>query len=120
MHDLSYHKRLTVLNLETLEYRRLSSDLTLYYKVFHNLAPWAPSGYFNIVIPPHNLHSVHHDFNIRKPLRRTNIFANDFLPNRCVSAWNGLPSFIVNSKTVASFKRPLVSVDLSKFLVYAV
>jgi len=31
-----------------------------------------------------------------------------------------LPSFIVNSKSVASFKRSLVSVDLSKFLVYAV
>jgi len=40
--------------------------------------------------------------------------------NRSVSAWNSLPSFIVNSKYVASFKRFLVSVDLSKFLVYAV
>jgi len=73
-----YQERLTVLNLETLEYRRLSSDLTMYYKVFHNLTPWASSDYFNIVIPPHNIHSVHHDFNICKPLCRTNIFANDF------------------------------------------
>jgi len=75
---LSYQERFTVLNLETLEYRRLSSDLTMYYKVFQNLTPWAPSDYFNIVIPPHNFHSVHHDFNIRKPLCRTNIFANNF------------------------------------------
>jgi len=68
-----------VLNVETLEYRRLSSDLSMYYKVFHNLTPWAPSDYFNIVVPPHNLHSVQdHDFNIRKPLCRTNIFANVF------------------------------------------
>jgi len=108
-----------VLNLVTLEYRRLSSDLAMYYKVFHNLTPCAPSGYFNIVIPPHNFYSVHHDFNIRKPLCRTNTFASDFV-NRRVSAWNSLPSFIVNSKSVASFKRSLVSVDLSKFLVYAV
>jgi len=43
--------------------------------------------------------------------------ANDFF-NRHVSAWNSLPSFIVNSKSVASFERSLVSVDLSKFLVY--
>jgi len=91
----------------------------MYYKVFHNLTPWAPSDYFNIVILPHNLHSVHHDFNIRKPLSRTNIIANDFF-NRRVSARNSLPSFIINSKSVASFKRSLVSVDLSKFLVYAV
>jgi len=80
----------------------------MYYKVFHNLTPWAPSDYFNIVIPPHNLHSVYHDFNIRKPLCHTNIFANDFF-NRRVSAWNSLPSCIVNSKYVASFKRSLVS-----------
>jgi len=117
LHDLSYQERLTVLNLETLEYLRLSSNLTMYYKVFHNLTPWAPS-YFNIVIPSHNLHSVHHDFNIRKPLRRTNIFANDYF-NRRVSAWYSLSSFIVNSKSVASFKRSFVSVDLYKFLVYA-
>jgi len=51
--------------------------------------------------------------------RPTNIFANDFF-NRRVSAWNSLPSFIVNSKSLASFKRSVVSVDLSKFLVYAV
>jgi len=61
----------------------------MYYKVFHNLTPWAPSDYFNIVISPHNLHSVHHNFNIRKPLGRTNIFAKDFF-NRRVSAWNSL------------------------------
>jgi len=79
LHDLSYQERLTVLNLVTLEYRRLSSDLTMYYNVFHNLTPSAPSDYFNVVIPPHNLHSVHHDFNIRKPLCGTNMFANDFL-----------------------------------------
>jgi len=29
LHDLSYQERLTVLNLETLEYQRLSSDLTI-------------------------------------------------------------------------------------------
>jgi len=51
----------------------------MYYEGFHNLTPWAPSDYLNTVIPPHNLHSVHHDFNIRKLLCRTNIFANDFL-----------------------------------------
>jgi len=30
-----------------------------------------------------------------------------------------LSSFTVNSKSVASFKRSFVSVDLTKFLVYA-
>jgi len=57
----------------------MSSDLTKHYKVFHNLTPWAPSDYFNIAIPPLNLHPVHPDFNIRKPLCRTDIFVNVFL-----------------------------------------
>jgi len=73
LHDMSHQERLTVLNLETLVYRRLSSNLTMYYKVFHNLTPWAPSDYFNIVISSHNFHSVHQDFNIRNPLCRINI-----------------------------------------------
>jgi len=50
---LSYQERFTVLNLETLEYRHLSSDLTMYYESCHILTPWFPSDYFNIVIPPY-------------------------------------------------------------------
>jgi len=57
-----------------------------------------------VIIPPYNLHFVCQDFNIRKPLCRTNIFADDCF-NRCVSALNSLPSVIVNSMSVAAFKR---------------
>jgi len=39
LHDLSYQERFTVLNLEALEFRCLSSDLIMYYKVFHNPTP---------------------------------------------------------------------------------
>jgi len=42
LQDFSYQERLTVFNLETSEYRRLSCDLTMYYKVFHNLTTRAP------------------------------------------------------------------------------
>jgi len=34
LHDLSYQERLTVHNLETLEYRRLSSNPTMYFTKF--------------------------------------------------------------------------------------
>jgi len=78
LHDFSYRERLSILNLEKLEYRRLSCDLTLYYKIFNNLNPRTPSKYFNVSMPPYSLHSVYHDFNIRKPMCRTNSFENDF------------------------------------------
>jgi len=38
-----YRERLSIINLDTLEYRRLSCDLTLYYKIVNNLTPWSPS-----------------------------------------------------------------------------
>ena len=84
LRDFSYRERLSLLNLDTLEYRRLSSDLTLYYKVFNNLTPWSPSEYFNVSVPPYSLHSVSHVFNIRKPLCRTNNFENDFFRCACL------------------------------------
>jgi len=37
---------------------------------------------------------------------------------RCVSAWNSLPSSLVESKSVAAFKYNLKSIDLSSFLNY--
>ena len=117
LRDFSYRERLSLLNLDTLEYRRLSCDLTLYYKVLKNLTPWSPSEYFNVSVPPYSLHSVSHVFNIRKPQCRTNNFENDFF-YRCVSAWNSLPSFLVNSKSVVSFKYKLRTIDLSSFLSY--
>jgi len=67
----------------------------------------------------HNLHSVHHDFNNRKPLCRTNIFANDFLTIASLHGKVCLVLLLIQ-KYVASFKRSLVSVDLSKFRIYAV
>jgi len=91
LRDFSYRERLSIFNLDTLEYRRLSCDLTLYYKIFNNLTTWSPSEYFNVSMPPYSLHCVYHDFNIRKPMCQTNSFENDFF-NRCVSAWNSLPS----------------------------
>jgi len=114
LRDCSYRERISILNLDTLEYRRLSCDLTLYYKIFNNLTPWSLSEYFNFSIPAYSLYSVYHDFNIRKSMSRTNSFENDFF-NRCVSVWNSLPSSLVKSKSVASFKHNLRSIDLPSF-----
>jgi len=52
LRDFSYLERLFILNLDTLEYRRLSCDLTMYYKIFNILTHWSPSEYFNVSMPP--------------------------------------------------------------------
>jgi hypothetical protein len=51
LHSLSsysYFERLAFLNLEPLELRRLRFDLFYYYKVLHNLTPFAPSEVYNV------------------------------------------------------------------------
>ena len=52
----THRERLSLLNLDTLEYRRLSCDLTLCYKIFNNLTLWSPREYFNDKVPPYGLH----------------------------------------------------------------
>jgi len=74
LRDLSYEVRLTVLNLDTLVFQRLSRDLTIYYKVFDYLTPWAPSDCFSIVIPLYYLHYVTNEFISRRLLCRTIIY----------------------------------------------
>ena len=55
--SLTYAERLAVLNLETLELRRLRFDLIFYYKVFNHLTPFDPDLIFTLYIPPNCLHS---------------------------------------------------------------
>jgi len=50
----SYRERLSIFNLDALEYRRLSCDKTLYYKIFNNPTRWSPSEYFNVSISPYS------------------------------------------------------------------
>ena len=50
LRNLSYEERLACLDLDTLECRRLKADLTLYYKIMHNLTPSSIDRYFNTAI----------------------------------------------------------------------
>ena len=49
---LTYAERLAMLNLETLELRRLHFDLIFYYKVFNHLTPFDPETVFTMHTPP--------------------------------------------------------------------
>ena len=77
--------------------------------------------FFLVVIFPQTLIILRLSPPLRKSqLKRkgqSNSFENSFF-NRCVSAWNNLPHYIVKSKSVASFKHNLGSIDLSSFLSY--
>jgi len=119
LHDLTYSERLAMLNLETLESRRLKADLALYFKVTHNLTPWPSDLYFNIT---HHTRvtrqsELRPDYFITNPICHTNSFLNQFF-QRCTNCWNSLSNIVVNSPSVNAFKFSLSKVDLSAFLKY--
>ena len=117
--NLSYSERLVMLNLETLECRRLKSDLILYYKIINNFTSFVSNDYFNFNehVRDTRLAAESHVFSINKPLCRTVNFENEFF-QRCVSCWNSLPSDTVESNTLKQFKSALNNCDLSVFLKY--
>ncbi len=109
---LSYSERLAVLGLDTLELRRLRSDLTLYYKIFHGLTH-LPRDHLPADMPPNNTRSGGN--RLATPGFSTLSIDNDFFI-RCVACWNFLPSRIVDCQSVTVFKNSLYSVNLSTFL----
>jgi hypothetical protein len=111
--SLTYAERLAVLNLETLELRRLRFDLIFYYKVFNHLTPFDPDLVFTIYSPPNCLRS--NEPFILKPITVPNKFLSTTF-YRAVDAWNYLPIELRLSKSLPVFKRGLKVVDFSKFL----
>ena len=108
---LSYNERLNVLNIDSLECRRLKTDLTMYYQIFHNCVDMDADNFFTL--------STHqktrgHGLKIRKPKIINFAHGNSFC-NRAVSVWNALPGNIVNSDTLASFKTKLKAINLELY-----
>src|SRR5438132_201271 len=111
MTELQYSERLTLLGTESLEKRRLTHDLCMYYKIIFEL----------IDLP------IDDFFCFRTGITRNNglcIYQNSFrsnaeryyFKNRCIRSWNLLPSYIVKSTTLNTFKRGSATIDLSKHL----
>ena len=113
MSSLTYAERLAVLNLETLELRRLRSDLIVYYKVFNHLTPFDPDLVFKIYSPPNCLRS-NEPFILKSITVPNKLLSTIFY--RAVDAWNYLPIGLRLSNYLPAFKSGLKVVDFSKFL----
>ena len=117
--NLSYAERLAMLDLETLECRRLKADLTMYYKIINNLTVFNSSTYFefNVHVRDTRLAADSNSYCINKPFCRTSGFQNDFF-QRCILCWNSLPNTVVQSSCLKLFKSELNKINLSDFLKY--
>jgi hypothetical protein len=56
--SLSYPERLATINLESLELRRLRTDLIMYFKIINNLTPLPFSQYFKLYYPPESSRTI--------------------------------------------------------------
>ncbi len=73
---LSYLERLSILNLEPLELRRLWFDLIQYYEIFNNLTALSPTDFFNIHQP--KLSSRAPEAILMKPCNKPNYVLSSF------------------------------------------
>ena len=109
----TYAERLAILNLNTLELRRLRFDLIFYYKVLNNLTPFDPNSVFTVYTPPTSLRAnlpfLQRPFNCSSRVLSTVFY-------RSIPAWNALSIYLRLSTSILSFKSNLKNVDLTMFL----
>ena len=107
-----YKERLHILDLESLEERRLKNDLVMCYKIMNNLVDLELVNFFKLS----NGVTRGHSQKIVKPLVKNSKLQNLF-QNRVVDSWNFLPNHIVTSKSIKSFKNGLNTINFDLFLI---
>jgi len=113
MKDLSYPQRLNKLNLETLEERRLKSDLITMFKILHHIIDID----FNDLFSLSNLTNTRgHRYKLSKPFHHNNARLFSFSCRR-LDCWNSLPDSVLKSDYLESFITSLQKIDFSNYLL---
>ena len=111
----NYAHRLEMLNLETLEVRRLKTDLILLFKIHNNLLDIKFDEFFtkNLITTNYNLRR--HTNYLKTPnITKTNTRQN-FFSNRIVRVWNKLPQEIISTQSLPNFKYKLDKLNLAEY-----
>ena len=96
---LCYEDRLKLVNLTTLETRRIRGDLIEVYKILHGYTDINPQDFFTFS----GFQFRGHGLKLYKPRIRTDIGKFSF-SYRIVDIWNALPGEIVSSDSINTFK----------------
>ena len=109
-----YCHRLRMVNMKSLEYRRLEFDLFYAYKIRNNLVYVTNDKFFKPWNTPYDLRG--NPNKIYEPVAKTGQ-TKHFFTNRIIKVWNRLPPEISESPTLQAFKYNIRSADLKDFLV---
>ena len=112
---LSYKERLEHLHLDSLEKRRMISDLCEVYKMFFGLSNLRVTEFFTL--HDENINTRGHPYRVLQCHYNMNIRKFSFAV-RVAPIWNFLPSTVFegNYSNVSTFRQKLKALDLSRFL----
>ena len=100
MKDFDYEKRMRVLNLPSLEYRRKRGDMIEVYKMTHGCYDPITT---KSLLTFNTSNTRSHNYKLQKPRVNTRQFQN-FFTNRIINPWNNLPDLTVNAGSLNCFK----------------
>ena len=109
---LSYNQRLHLLQLDSLELRRLKIDLVETYKIMYGLENVKFDEFFSFAA---NLGTRSNGLKLEVTLSKTEI-RKHFYSNRIVSVWNALPHYVVTAYSLEYFKKLLNSTPITVIL----
>ncbi|XP_065650536.1 uncharacterized protein LOC136078679 [Hydra vulgaris] len=115
LRHLENKKRLEILDMTTLETRRLRGDLIQQFKIFKGIKKIdikqnQEMNSISSSSPASNIRGAKH--RLKPELVRNCMKRQYFFSNRVVYGWNSLPAEVVQSITLNSFKSNLQLVDL--------
>ena len=114
MNKFSYPDRLNMLNLESLERRRLIIDLCLVYSLLHGLLDFDYARFFELSTQGR---TRGHSWKLVSGPARLDV-RRAFFANRVVKPWNALPSNCVDAASLSIFKSKLSCLKFSEFLIF--
>ena len=97
---LSYPDRLNQAGLDSLELRRILSDLLVVFKIKHQFTDLKFDQLFETVV---NSRSRGHHIKLRKALCTSNVLLFSIF-NRVVDMWNALPASVIEERRFGKFK----------------
>ena len=108
-----YQDRLHKLNIKSLQYRRVQSDLLMTYKIIHKLVDLPMDSFFEFYKSPYNTRS--HDMCLKSTKVNTE-FQRNFFSKRVIPVWNKLPRDLVASNSYLIFRTRLRRFDISSII----
>ena len=110
----NYNHRLKMFNLDSLEMRRIKTDLILFYKIFNHLIDLDKSNFCmrSKVLKYYQLRR--NQYHLQWPDNPKTTIRRNFFTYRITNLWNNLPNTVVASKSLTQFKTQLNNLDLYK------